>query len=300
MCDDFSRIIADVNMLSQMSASSAAALDLAALSQTQARGAYVGRDKSSEWPQFNGNSPRVPDRAASRNDRRVVTNPTIALSAGLGDLSGPKGTVSGHSTPLVQQLPQGVVQGLSSRRGSPLALPNGALSDGLSITTARSVPNTPLPGAGPNGILSKGLGTPLSAESPTVNGLLAAQGSSPVELHPSLSRMPSTGYENGGIGYSPLQAGMDDPLQVYDMNGSMDSARFSDYGYENGGRLPHASGGAGSTALYHHNGTKYGLGINGRQNGADGKMNGLHGPKHKRGDIDRECEFICAYVSAIA
>lgn len=22
---------------------------------------------------------------------------------------------------------------------------------------------------------------------------------------------------------------------------------------------------------------------------ADSKMNGLHGPKHKRGDIDREC-----------
>lgn len=263
-----------------MSASSAAALDLAALSQT--RGTYVGRDKSSEWPQFNGSS-RVPDRSTSRNDRRIVTNPTIALSAGLADLAA-KGTVSGHASPLVQQLPQGMVQGLSSRRGSPLALP-----DGLSITTARSVPNTPLPGAGPNGILNKGLGTPLSAESQTVNGLLAAQGSSPVELHPSLSRIPSSQYDQGSLGYSPMQSGMEDPLQVYDMNGGMDNGRYSDYGYENGGRIPSANGGAGSTALYHHNGTKYGLGINGRQNG-DSKMNGLHGPKHKRGDIDRECK----------
>ena len=29
----------------------------------------------------------------------------------------------------------------------------------------------------------------------------------------------------------------------------------------------------------------------GRPNGVDGKMNGLHGPKHKRGDIDRECKL---------
>jgi hypothetical protein len=187
-----------------MSMSSAAALDLAALSQTQSRGAFASRDKSSEWPQFNGN-PRGPDRAASRNDRRVVTNPTIALS--IGDL--PKGTVSGHSTPLVQQLPQGMVQGLASRRGSPLALPDGLGS----ITTARSVPNTPLPGAGPNGILNKGLGTPLSAES-TINGLLTAQGSSPVELHPSISRMPSSQYESGSLGYNSMQSGMDDSLQV--------------------------------------------------------------------------------------
>ena len=51
-------------------------------------------------------------------------------------------------------------------------------------------------------------------------------------------------------------------------------------------------GTTGSTALYHHNGTRYGLGL-GRTNG-DAKMNGIHGPKHKRGDIDRECEYIRA------
>ncbi|EKM60704.1 uncharacterized protein PHACADRAFT_246773 [Phanerochaete carnosa HHB-10118-sp] len=268
----------------KMSASSAAALDLAAV---QNRGSYIGQNKSSEWLQFNGSSPRpIPDRVSSRNEsRRVVTNPTIALSPGLGDL--PKGTVSGHHTPLIQQIPQGLVQGLSSRRGSPLALPDGIIGG---ITAARSVPNTPLPGAGPNGILSKGLGTPLSAEPPNVNGLLTAQGSSPVELHPSLSRLPSSQYESGALGYNTMQPSMDDSLQVtYDMNvnATLDNSRYSDYDYDSDSRLPHANGGAGSTALYHHNGTKYGLGINGRQNG-DGKMNGLHGPKHKRGDVDRE------------
>lgn len=191
-----------------MSASSAAALDLAAV---QNRGSYVGQNKSSEWPQFNGSSPRpIPDRVSSRNEsRRIVTNPTIALSTGFGDL--PKGTVSGYNTPLIQQIPQGIVQGLSSRRGSPLALPDGIVGG---ITAARSVPNTPLPGAGPNGILSKGLGTPLSAEPPIVNGLLAAQGSSPVELHPSLSRLSSSQYDSGALGYSSMQSSIDDSLQV--------------------------------------------------------------------------------------
>ena len=69
----------------------------------------------------------------------------------------------------------------------------------------------------------------------------------------------------------------------------MDSSRFSDYGYENG-RGSSLGAGTGSTALYHHNGSRYGLGLNGRPNGVDGKMNGLHGPKHKRGDVDRECK----------
>ena len=78
---------------------------------------------------------------------------------------------------------------------------------------------------------------------------------------------------------------------MYDLNNGLDSARYSDYGYDNGSRIP--GGSAGSTALYHHNGTKYGLGANARQS-VDSKMNGLHGPKHKRGDIDRECAFILA------
>ena len=45
----------------------------------------------------------------------------MGLGAGLGDLAGakPNGTVSGTTTPLLQQVSQGLAQGLSSRRGSP-------------------------------------------------------------------------------------------------------------------------------------------------------------------------------------
>ena len=63
---------------------------------------------------------------------------------------------------------------------------------------------------------------------------------------------------------------------------SLDDRRFSSYGNGNG------LASTGSTALYHHHGTRYGLGIGGRV-ASDGKMNGLHGPKHRRGDVDREC-----------
>lgn len=31
------------------------------------------------------------------------------------------------------------------------------------------------------------------------------------------------------------------------------------------------------------------MGIGGGRVASDGKMNGLHGPKHRRGDVDREC-----------
>ena len=63
---------------------------------------------------------------------------------------------------------------------------------------------------------------------------------------------------------------------------TLDDRRFSSYGNSNG------LASTGSTALYHHHGTRYGLGIGGRV-ASDGKMNGLHGPKHRRGDVDREC-----------
>lgn len=65
----------------------------------------------------------------------------------------------------------------------------------------------------------------------------------------------------------------------------IDDRRFNSYG--NGNGLPST----GSTALYHHHGSRYGLGIGGRV-ASDGKMNGLHGPKHRRGDVDRECTLV--------
>lgn len=47
--------------------------------------------------------------------------------------------------------------------------------------------------------------------------------------------------------------------------------------------------GAGSTALYHHHGSRYGLAMGARIQ--DNKMNGLHGAKHKRGEIDRKFSY---------
>ena len=74
---------------------------------------------------------------------------------------------------------------------------------------------------------------------------------------------------------------------MYGVNGGLDTNRYNRYSPNPA--VP-ANGTSGSTALYHHNGSRYGLGLTGRANGATvDKMNGLHGPKHKRGDMDREC-----------
>ncbi|CCM01317.1 uncharacterized protein FIBRA_03366 [Fibroporia radiculosa] len=283
------------NTYSNKLSTASAALDLAPLSQTPPRTSFVGRaadsrEKPSEWPQFNGNGRVI--EGYGRAERRNVTNPTVSLSSAVGDLSpGGKlsGTVSGTTTPLLQQIPQGLSQGLSSRRGSPLAL-----SDGLSITTARSVPATPLPGMPNSGNhLGKAPGTPLSGDAPGgLNGILTAHGSPQGELNSSLSRMSSSrGYEGDPMAFSQVQAGMDGSLQQYGVdavyvNGTgLDNGRYNSYGFEAKGR---PQGGTGSTALYHHHGSRYGLGMNGRAHGADSKMGGLHGPKHKRGDVDRE------------
>ncbi|KAH9836606.1 ARM repeat-containing protein [Rhodofomes roseus] len=254
----------DQDKFARKLSASSAALDLAPLSQTPPRNSVLGH--------LNGNG-----RAPEAYGRRTVTNPTMSLSPALGDMSGAKGTVSGSATPLMQQVSQGLSQGLSSRRGSPLSL-----TDGLSITTARSVPATPLPG-GPQSasLMGKAPGTPLSGEGPGMNGMLGGQHSPQTELTPSLQRMPSSGgYDANAVNFNSMQS--DDHLQeygvesVYGLNGNgIENGRFNSYS-------------TGSTALYHHNGSRYGLGMNGRANGADSKMGGLHGPKHKRGDVDRE------------
>jgi hypothetical protein len=79
---------------------------------------------------------------------------------------------------------------------------------------------------------------------------------------------------------------------VYGLNNgvgnSLDDHRFNSYGNGNDNGLAST----GSTALYHHHGTRYGLGIGSGRVASDGKMNGLHGPKHRRGDVDRECETL--------
>ena len=74
---------------------------------------------------------------------------------------------------------------------------------------------------------------------------------------------------------------------MYSLNNQLDGTRFNSYGFESTGRGGHSvNGTSGSTALYHHNGSRYGLALG--RGGPDGKMNGLHGTKHKRGDMDRK------------
>lgn len=75
---------------------------------------------------------------------------------------------------------------------------------------------------------------------------------------------------------------------VYNINDELGDEQYG-YGLDSNPRLSNGIGNSGgSTALYHHNGTRYGLGLSGRVASADTKMNGLHGPKHKRGDVDRK------------
>ncbi|KAJ6569616.1 ARM repeat-containing protein [Mycena capillaripes] len=283
---------------------SSAALDLAHISQTSPRASFATRtletrDKSSEWPQFAGSSRAPAPDATLRADRRTVTNPNLTLSAPSNDHAGGKlGTVSASATPLVQQHPQlGThthAQLPTSRRGSP-----PSLLESLNATT-RSVPATPLGIANSAVHILKSPGTPHTPETQALNGRLASVGESAVnanDLQASLSRLPSGQYDNGSLTFNSIQPGLDDGLQygggmdsVYGING-LDGNGYNSYGFESGGR----SGGnptstSGSTALYHHNGSRYGLGLPARTNSGagDGKMNGLHGPKHKRGDMDRE------------
>ncbi|KAJ6451939.1 armadillo-type protein [Mycena sanguinolenta] len=101
-----------------------------------------------------------------------------------------------------------------------------------------------------------------------------------------------------------LQFGLDDTLQqqyggmdsIYELNGLHGNV-YNSYGFKSGGRAgANSTGTSSSTALYHHNGSRYGLGLPARTNSGagDGKMNGLHGPKHKRSDMGHECKACSA------
>lgn len=244
---------------------SSAALDLAHISQTSPRSSFAraadAREKASEWPQYTG-PPRGPDGLASRSsERRTVTNPTLSL----GDISSGMISVpvSGTTTPLVQHHSPLHTAFPTSRRGSPTSL-----LESLSSAT-RSVPATPLgvPSGAPH--LMKAPGTPLGSQSG--------------KDQPPLTRLASSQYDsyNTSALDETLQYGID---PVYGLDNG--------YGYDDDSR--HSSqlnSTTGSTALYHHNGTRYGLSMAARNSASpsgEAKMNGLHGPKHKRGDMERE------------
>ncbi|KAF9569799.1 ARM repeat-containing protein [Agrocybe pediades] len=291
----------NTNYSGKISASSAA-LDLAHISQTSPRTQFANRvldsrDKSSEWPQFNG-SARGPEGAGQRTDRRNVTNPNLTLSAPSEDKV--HGSASASATPLLTQQSQGSVlghQGPASRRGSP-----HSLLDSLSATT-RSVPATPLGLPTTTAHLLKNPGTPHAQD------ILSGRISTPnihqindnpvnaIDLQASLSRLPSGPYDGGSLTYNSIQSnGRDDYDAIYGVNNGVESTHYNSYGFEANGRAniapsngtsPNTSGPANLYST--QQGARYGLGIPSRNGaGGDGKMNGLHGPKHKRGDMDRE------------
>ncbi|KAF8912896.1 ARM repeat-containing protein [Gymnopilus junonius] len=246
------------------------------------------KEKSSEWPQFNGN--RMPEGSAPRTDRRTVTNPNVTLSAPDDGILG--GTVTTSATPLLQQQSQGPSsnQTPNSRRGSP-----HSLLDGLSTTT-RSVPATPMGLPSTTAHLMKTPGTPQEVQ--IMNGRISAASShqvqdgsaNPIDLQPSLSRLPPGPYDSGSLTYNSVQStARDDYETIYGVNGGMDNTPFNAYGFESiGPNNPVGSSGPGNLYPAQH-GSRYGLSLPGRGGaGTDSKMNGLHGPKHKRGDVDRE------------
>jgi hypothetical protein len=287
------------NYANKISASSAA-LDLAHISQTSPRSNFSNRaldqrEKSSEWPQFNGN-PRGPEGSSVRVDRRA-TNPNLTLSAPSDDIASKilGGSVSTSGTPLLSGPSQGSThlnQGPTSRRGSPHSL--------LESISTRSVPATPLGIPTNGGHLLKTPGTPHTPDVQILGGRIATPNPhqitdssvSATDLQASLSRLPAGPYDNGSLNYNSIQPNVrDDYDSIYGINGAVDTSRFNNYGFEsvarpNVGNLVNGNPGA---ALYSaQTASRYGLGMPNRGNPADSKMNGLHGPKHKRGDMDRE------------
>ncbi|KAL4264420.1 PUM-HD domain-containing protein [Pleurotus pulmonarius] len=243
---------------------SSAALDLAHISQaTSPQASYSSRSAE-------------PQGLSSRNERRNVTSPNVPLH----DMK-LAGVVSASATPLLQQHSQSSLLP-SSRRGSPPSFLD-------TLASTRSVPATPLgiPSAVPH--ILKTPGTPRTPDTGVLSARITSHGSSfgdhsPIsasDLGASLSRLPSGQFDGS---YSPNGSALDDSIQygvdsMYGMNGGA-------YGRATSAN----STKSGSTALYHHNGSRYGLSAPARPSvgGPDSKMGGLHGPKHKRGDIDRE------------
>ncbi|KAJ3540621.1 hypothetical protein NMY22_g4221 [Coprinellus aureogranulatus] len=248
-----------------------AALDLAHVSQTSSR-------NHSEWPQFTG-VPRGSD-GLGRSERRNVTNPNVTLSTPTDELPPSAAGILSGTSPIIQQHPsQG--QTSLSRRGSPPSLLD-------SLTANRSVPATPM-GLPPSAAhLLKTSGSPLAPElQATLNGRTATPNSQlNDEIQASLSRLPSAGPDSASMGYT--QIAPDDYDDAFSVQNGAD-AGYAAYGYE-GPRANVSLGVAGMPPSNMYTaGQRYGLALAGRGAGpVDGKMNGLHGSKHKRNDVDRE------------
>ena len=145
-------------------------------------------------------------------------------------------------------------------------------------------------GNGGSGHLLQTPGTPLTPDSQALSGRLSSQGSYALvedsgkgEIQPPLSWLSSGQFDSGSY----------NQYDSYGLNGQMDN-QFN-YEVDSSARSSQGANGlSGLTALY--NGTQYGLHVGRGNGGADGKMNGLHGPKHKRGDMDCKAIYFLAFV----
>ncbi|KAF7335842.1 RNA-binding protein [Mycena sanguinolenta] len=117
-------------------------------------------------------------------------------------------------------------------------------------------------------------GTPHTPETQGLNGRLASVSENEVnagDLQASLLRLESGQYNGGLSSFNSMQPG---GLTLCRLNG-LDGNGYSSYGFESGGCAGANSPGTnGSTAPYHHNGSRYGLGLPARTNSGagDGKM----------------------------
>lgn len=258
---------------SKLSASSAA-LDLAPLSQTPPRPNYMNRNmeaqKSSEWPSFSSR----PDSSARLG--RSFTQTPQAL-AGTPDLAGKLTSTS--STPMVQSHSP-----VASRRSSP----RGFVGEGvMSNINTRSVPATPLGAVAHNvgSTATQGIGS-----KPSAQGLQMGQDQAGINSYVGLgvsgemnNRYSGSNFDNPS-GYG-LQHGIDDRFGVdgqYGIGIGGDPRILGSFGngYDHNNR-----------GLYHgaSHPTRYGpMSSGNRGMGGDGKLNGFHNAKHKRGEIDRE------------
>ncbi|KAG8729717.1 hypothetical protein FRC12_020770, partial [Ceratobasidium sp. 428] len=236
---------------SKLSASSAA-LDLAPLSQTPPRG-----------PGPNG-----------RLDPALKSSewPQFAAAPRTGD-GGPQPRLRNATNP-------GPIGGSrpSSGMGRNSSSPTGIQEGGVMVNpSAKSVPATPMSARQSVGSLS---GKPVGLSGGDMASFAQEQNG------PAFNVNRLSGAYDAPVTFNSVQGSEDN--FVGNLNGELGGApTFGSYDYEGGPRNGVQSG---STALYQHNGSRYGLALgNGRfMSQENNKMGGLHGTKHKRGDIDRE------------
>ncbi|CAE6520594.1 unnamed protein product [Rhizoctonia solani] len=154
---------------------------------------------------------------------------------------------------------------------SPTAIPGDI---GIANASARSVPATPM--SARQNMPGKAVGLP-AGEVGTFTGEQNAGAY-------NMNRL--SGAFDSPVTFNSVQSAGNDENFPNNISGDMGGAQnFNSFDYEGGSRTnPHS----GSTALYQHNGSRYGLALgNGRfMSQENNKMGGLHGTKHKRGDMD--------------